>query len=85
MITIEALKGGWDCSFACVFCSVARIQSAVDVEQLLGRVLRMPYAARRRLSDLNRVYAFVSEPSFGASAQALADKLVAMAGPNFVS
>ena len=78
VITIEALKEGWDCSFAYVFCSVARIRSAVDVEQLLGRVLRMPYAARRGLSDLNRAYAFVSEPSFGASAQALADKLVSM-------
>ena len=78
VITIEALKEGWDCSFAYVFCSVARIQSAVDVEQLLGRVLRMPYAERRRLPDLNRAYAFVSEPSFGASAYALADKLVAM-------
>ena len=78
VITIEALKEGWDCSFAYVFCSVARIRSAVDVEQLLGRVLRMPYAERRRLSDLNRAYAFVSEPSFGASAHALADKLVAM-------
>ena len=78
VITIEALKEGWDCSFAYVFCSVARIRSAVDVEQLLGRVLRMPYAARRPRPDLNRAYAFVSEPSFGASAQALADKLVAM-------
>ena len=78
VITIEALKEGWDCSFAYVFCSVARIRSAVDVEQLLGRVLRMPYAARRALPDLNRAYAFVSEPTFGASAQALADKLVAM-------
>ena len=78
VITIEALKEGWDCSFAYVFCSVARIRSAVDVEQLLGRVLRMPYATRRRVSNLNKAYAFVSEPAFGASAQALADKLVAM-------
>lgn len=78
VVTIDALKEGWDCSFAYVFCSVARIRSAVDVEQLLGRVLRMPYAERRQLFELNRAYAFVSEPSFGASAQALADKLVAM-------
>ena len=78
VITIEALKEGWDCSFAYVFCSVARIQSAVDVEQLLGRVLRMPYATRRRISDLNKAYACVSEPTFGAAAQALVDKLVAM-------
>lgn len=78
IITIEALKEGWDCSFAYVFCSVSRIQSATDVEQLLGRVLRMPYARRRKADALNRAYAHVSEPSFGAAASALADKLVAM-------
>ena len=52
VITVEALKEGWDCSFAYAFCSVSRIQSAVDVEQLLGRVLRMPYAKRRKAEDL---------------------------------
>lgn len=78
VITIEALKEGWDCSFAYAFCSVSRIQSALDVEQLLGRVLRMPYAKRRNVEELNRAYAFLSEPSFGHAARALADKLVAM-------
>ena len=43
VITIEALKEGWDCSFAYVFCSMANIKSSTDAEQLLGRVLRMPY------------------------------------------
>ncbi len=78
VITVEALKEGWDCSFAYAFCSVARIQSAKDVEQLLGRVLRMPYAKRRKDNDLNRAYAFLSEPTFGEAARALVDKLVAM-------
>lgn len=78
VITVEALKEGWDCSFAYVFCSVSRIQSAVDVEQLLGRVLRMPYARRRKSEELNRAYAFLSETSFGAAARSLADKLVSM-------
>lgn len=78
VITVEALKEGWDCSFAYVFCSVSRIRSAVDVEQLLGRVLRMPYAERRKADALNRAYAFLSEPSFGEAARALADRLVAM-------
>ena len=78
VITVEALKEGWDCSFAYVFCSVSRIQSATDVEQLLGRVLRMPYAQRRRNAALNKAYSFLSEPSFGAAARALVDKLVAM-------
>ncbi len=77
VITVEALKEGWDCSFAYVFCSVQKIGSATDAEQLLGRVLRMPYARRRKADALNRAYAHVSEPSFGAAASALADKLVA--------
>ena len=78
VITVEALKEGWDCSFAYAFCSVARIQSAKDVEQLLGRVLRMPYAKRRKDDNLNRAYAFLSEPTFGEAARALVDKMVAM-------
>ena len=78
VITIEALKEGWDCSFAYVFCSVSRIQSAVDVEQILGRVLRMPYATQRKAAELNRAYAFLSEPETGIAARALVDKLVAM-------
>ena len=78
VITVEALKEGWDCSFAYVFCSVSRIHSATDVEQLLGRVLRMPYAKRRRVTELNKAYAYLSEPSSGEAAKALADKLVAM-------
>ena len=78
VITVQALKEGWDCSFAYAFCSVSRIQSTGDVEQLLGRVLRMPYARRREADALNRAYAFLSEPSFGEAAKALVDKLVAM-------
>ena len=78
VITIEALKEGWDCSFAYVFCSVSRIQNATAVEQLLGRVLRMPFAERREQPELNRAYAHVSESSFAEAANALRDKLVAM-------
>ena len=78
VITVEALKEGWDCSFAYVFCSVSRIQSARNVEQLFGRVLRMPYAERRQSEVLNKAYAYVSEPSFGEAARALVDKLVKM-------
>ncbi len=78
VITVEALKEGWDCSFAYIFCSVSRIQSAKDAEQLLGRVLRMPYAERRRDPELNKAYAFLSEPSFGEAARGLTDKLVTM-------
>ncbi len=78
VITIEALKEGWDCSFAYIFCTVQNIRSAKDMEQLLGRVLRLPYARRRAAEALNRAYAFVSSPATTAIAGQLADRLVAM-------
>jgi type III restriction enzyme len=78
VITVQALREGWDCSFAYVFCSVASQHGAAAVEQLLGRVLRQPYATRRATESLNRAYAHVSERSFAAAAEALKDRLVAM-------
>lgn len=78
IITIEALKEGWDCSFAYVFCSVKQVSSSKDAEQLLGRVLRMPYARRRVIEDLNRAYAHLATSSFSNAAQQLTDKLIAM-------
>lgn len=78
IITVEALKEGWDCSFAYVFCSVANIKSATDAEQLLGRVLRMPYATRRSSPMLNKAYANLISKSFAEAATTLRDRLVQM-------
>ena len=80
IITIEALKEGWDCSFAYVLCSVANIGSATDIEQLLGRILRMPYAKSRPNEALNRAYTHVSSPRFGEGARALTGTLVQKMG-----
>ena len=80
IITVEALKEGWDCSFAYVLCSVANIASATDIEQLLGRILRMPYAQTRPNEALNRAYTHVSSPRFGEGARALTDTLVQKMG-----
>lgn len=78
VITVQALREGWDCSFAYVFCSLASIRSPGAVEQLLGRVLRMPFARRRVSEELNRAYAHVSEANFAAAAAGLTDRLTAM-------
>lgn len=78
VITIEALKEGWDCSFAYVFCSVAQTRSSIDVEQLLGRVMRMPYAKKRRLEELNKAYAHAVSPSFAAAVDEMYQNLVNM-------
>ena len=75
---MEALKEGWDCSFAYVFCSVATVNSKKDVEQILGRVLRMPYAKRRKEAELNRAYAHVSRASWPNAVNQLHDRLVDM-------
>jgi type III restriction enzyme len=78
IITIEALKEGWDCPFAYVFCSVKQVSSSKDAEQLLGRVLRMPYARRRVIEDLNRAYAHLATSKFARAASELTDKLISM-------
>ncbi|MCP5277695.1 MAG: DEAD/DEAH box helicase family protein [Thiobacillus sp.] len=78
VITVEALKEGWDCSFAYVFCTLQKIGSSKDMEQLLGRVLRMPYARSRKSPLLNRAYAHVASPRTLEVANDLADRLVAM-------
>ncbi len=82
IITINALKEGWDCSFAYILCSVAEIKSAKSVEQLLGRILRMPNAKRKTDDALNRAYAFVASPDFTKTAEKLKDGLVEGNGYN---
>ncbi len=75
IITKQALKEGWDCPFAYVFCSVAKVRSSKDVEQLLGRVLRMPNVAPKQQDPLNRAYAFVHSRDFYETASNLTDSL----------
>ena len=76
IITVQALREGWDCPFAYVLCSLQKLSSATAVEQLLGRVLRMPYASPRGREALNRAYAHVCEAKFSSAASELADRLI---------
>ena len=76
VITVAALKEGWDCPFAYVLFSVAELSGGRAVEQILGRVLRMPKAKRKQREPLNASYAFVASTKFDAAARALKDGLV---------
>ena len=67
IITVNALKEGWDCPFAYVLASIANRSSAVDVEQILGRILRQPYAEKQRQDLLNLCYVFTSSNDFNAT------------------
>jgi len=64
IITINALKEGWDCPFAYVLATLANKSSVVDVTQILGRVLRMPYTRKHGIELLNLSYVFTSSSHF---------------------
>ena len=64
IITVNALKEGWDCPFAYVLATVANRTSVVDVEQFLGRVLRLPYTQKNASNVLNISYVITSSADF---------------------
>lgn len=76
VITVQALREGWDCPYAYVLAGIAELSAGGAVEQLLGRVLRLPRAVRKKNPDLNRAYAFSVSQNFQRVAQSLADSLV---------
>jgi superfamily II DNA or RNA helicase len=63
IVTKQALREGWDCSFAYVLCSLVNIHQAKDLEQILGRVMRLPKATPKKRPELNNAYAFVTPDS----------------------
>lgn len=64
IITVNALKEGWDCPFAYILASLANKTSRVDVEQILGRVLRLPYTTKHKEELLDLSYVFTSSNDF---------------------
>ncbi len=76
LVMQRALSEGWDCSFAYVLCSVAEIGTSRAVEQVLGRVLRLPRATKKRHPELNCAYALATSRRFIDAATTLRDALV---------
>jgi type III restriction enzyme len=58
IITVQKLREGWDCPFAYVLCSLRETRSSTAIEQIVGRVLRLPGAKSKQHPDLNCAYAF---------------------------
>ena len=71
IITINALKEGWDCPFAYILASLADKSSAVDVEQILGRVLRQPYVQKHESFQLNLSYVLTASAKFNETLQSM--------------
>ena len=64
IITVNALKEGWDCPFAYILASLANKSSNVDVEQILGRILRQPYAREHKATLLNSSFVLTCSKNF---------------------
>jgi type III restriction enzyme len=69
IVTVNALKEGWDCPFAYILATVANRSSIVDVEQILGRILRLPHVTRNSDEMLNMSYVFTSSNAFQETLQ----------------
>ena len=69
IITVNALKEGWDCPFAYILATVANRSSRVDVEQIVGRILRLPYTHRHADTTLNMSYILTSSSDFNSTVQ----------------
>lgn len=76
IITVNALKEGWDCPFAYVLASIANRTSRIDVEQIIGRVLRLPYTKLNEDTPLlNSSYVITSSRDFYGTANAISTGL----------
>lgn len=75
IITVNALKEGWDCPFAYILASLADKSSAVDVEQILGRILRMPHVQQHGHDLLNLSYVFTASNMFMDTLQSVVKAL----------
>jgi len=58
IITKHALQEGWDCSFAYVLAILTNPHSKTALTQLVGRILRQPYARKTYVQALDESYVF---------------------------
>jgi len=63
IITKQALQEGWDCAFAYVLAVLDKTRSRTALTQLVGRILRQPFAKKthEQLLDESYVYAYRQE------------------------
>ena len=76
IITVDALKEGWDCPFAYILSVVSNMESKTAIEQLIGRVLRMPYIEEKKNKELGYSYVYVASQNFESVADTIGETLV---------
>ncbi len=58
IITKQALQEGWDCAFAYILTILTNPGSQVSITQLVGRILRQPFARKTRIPELDESYVY---------------------------
>jgi len=58
IITKQALQEGWDCSFAYILTVLTNPTSQNAITQLVGRILRQPFARKTGVRELDESYVF---------------------------
>ena len=58
IITKQALQEGWDCPFAYILTILTNPMSKTGITQLVGRILRQPYACKTGAPFLDESYVF---------------------------
>ena len=76
VITADKLREGWDWPAAYVLMSFRGSSTQMALEQILGRVLRMPQVQRKQQEALNCAYAFAVSNNLAEVAATLRDGLV---------
>lgn len=71
IITVNALKEGWDCPFAYILVSVSNLGARLSVEQTIGRIMRLPYAQEKTDPILNSAYVFAATHNFSQTSEAV--------------
>ena len=61
LITKEALREGWDCSFAYILGVIPNVNSDTGITQLVGRILRQPNARKTGVKELDESYVYYSK------------------------
>lgn len=69
IITVNALREGWDCPFAYVLVSVSNLGARLSVEQTIGRIMRLPDAQEKSDQALNSAYIFASTKNFNQASE----------------
>ncbi|QFY42677.1 restriction endonuclease subunit R [Candidatus Methylospira mobilis] len=71
IITKDALKEGWDCSFAYVLAILSNTRGQTALTQFIGRVLRQPYALETSIPALNQCYVYCDNADVNSAAKGI--------------